>query len=305
MANWKRLLSALVVVFMLLTMPIMTGISRTIADGETAYEDGTLTVSKEVVNGDADQEFNFELTIAFHNDPDYPWTSSILSSAYAMLHNSGLFTSEEADAIMTQLAAYCMNAGDAPDPITATTTFTLKHGESKTISSLVGGTEYTITETGTAGYVASANGQTAAAGQDLTVTGTIDGDAAVAFVNTYGETPVYESGTLTVSKKVVNGDEDLEFNFDVALTFYKNPAAPWDMSMVSYMNWMMQNSGVFTNEQMQAISQQFSNAAMNDGDPVDEIIVTTTFTLKHGESVEFDSLPGGTDYTITEAGTEG
>ncbi len=283
-------------------------------DATVAYKNvvprvgGGLTISKEVVNGDADQEFNFELTIAFHNDPDYPWTSGIMSSTYAMLHNSGLFTSEEADAIMTQLAAYCMNAGDAPDPITATTTFTLKHGESKTFPSLVGGTEYTITETGTEGYAASANGQTAAAGQDLTVTGIIDGDATVAYTNTYSNTPVYEYGTLTVSKEVVNGDEEQEFSFELTITMHNDPSDPWDMSTVTYLYTLDENNGgFFPHDVIVEVANQVANTVMNDGGEgtVNEITFTTTFTLKHGESKSIPALPGGTDYTITEAGTEG
>ncbi len=283
-------------------------------DATVAYKNvvprvgGGLTVSKEVVNGDADQEFNFELTIAFHNDPDNPWTAAILSSTYAMLINSGLFTNEEASAIISQLASYVQNVGDAPDPITATTTFTLKDGESKTIPSLVGGTEYTITETGTEGYAASANGQTAAAGQDLTVTGIINGDATVAYTNTYSNTPVYEYGKLTISKAVVNGDEEQEFSFELTITMHNDPSDPWDMSTVTYLYMLDENNGgLFPHDVIVEVANQVGNTVMAGlGDEtVDEVTFTTTFTLKHGESKSIPALPGGTDYTVTEAGTEG
>ncbi len=277
-----------------------------IQDSTPVYEDGSLTVTKTNVGGNADDEFTFTLAMTLYTDRSTMDSSTLTRLAFMKQSSGGMFDDDEIQAAIDLLRDYIMNGGNGEplESVSFSATFTLKGGESITAPSLFGGADYTLTETGVEGYVPSADGQTAAAGASLTVTGTIDGDETVAFVNTYGETPVYESGTLTVSKEVVNGDEDLEFNFEAALTFYNNPAARWDMSTVSYICAMMQNSGVFTNEQQQAIANQFSNAVMGS-EYVAEITVTTTFTLKHGESVEFMGLPGGTDYTITEAGTAG
>ena len=125
---------------------------------------------------------------------------------------------------------------DPLDEITFTVTFTLKDGESTSVAGLPGGTTYVITEAGTEGYTPSANGQTGTLGGSLTVNGTIDGDATAAYTNTYGTptpTPVYEDGTLTIGKTVVNGDPDQEFTFTLTITMFYNPDDPWSMSTVS------------------------------------------------------------------------
>jgi len=81
----------------------------------------------------------------------------------------------------------------APTP--ATQDFTLKSGETKTFSDIPEGVAYAVAETPVSGYTADfAQAQ-----------GTINGDAAVGFVNDYAPAPA-GAGSLTVTKQAVNAD---------------------------------------------------------------------------------------------------
>ena len=95
---------------------------------------------------------------------------------------------------------------------TGTTTFQLKHNETKTITAIPHGTRYVLAEndySGT-GYTTTTTGDK--------VTGTFDADKSVTFTNTRPLSATY--GSLVVSKSVTGdaGETDRDFHFTVTLS---------------------------------------------------------------------------------------
>ena len=95
---------------------------------------------------------------------------------------------------------------------TGTTTFQLKHNETKTIPNIPHGTRYVLAEndySGT-GYTTTTTGDK--------VTGTFDADKSVTFTNTRPLSATY--GSLVVSKSVTGdaGETDRDFHFTVTLS---------------------------------------------------------------------------------------
>lgn len=143
-------------------------------------------------------------------------------------------------------------------------TVTLANGETATISNLLNGTQYTITETPETGFTT-----TNANGTGNKVTGTIVPGATVneTFTNTY------YVGTLTVTKTVQGADapkvNDVfsdEFNFTLTVPGF---------------------AGL--------------KVTVNGAEKILGSNGETTFTMKHGETVTINGIPDGADYTVTEA----
>ena len=149
----------------------------------------------------------------------------------------------------------------------ATATFILKGGEQKVLTGIPAGTKYTVTEQDytAEGYVTDT---------PTNATGEIahGGNPTVTFKNTRNV------GGLTVSKTVAGNDGDLNkaFTFTVTLT------APANVNLV----------GSYTG----AANGNINVAATPTG-----AIWTETFSLKHGQSINFTGLPENTTYVVSEA----
>ncbi|MBQ1768978.1 MAG: BspA family leucine-rich repeat surface protein, partial [Oscillospiraceae bacterium] len=169
--------------------------------------------------------------------------------------------------------------GDASDVklINGEGSFTLKNGESVTITGLPVGVGYTVTETDSKGYTASVNGTV---GTELTSNITVD--PVVTFVNHKDPEPEPEPepdpevGSLKVSKTValadgveIGKDEGRRFSFTVTLTGADIPTG----------------------------AVNFGGRVFRDG--------KTSFTLGDGESVTLTGIPAGTHYVVTETTPEG
>ena len=135
---------------------------------------GNLTVSKTVAGnaGDTNKDFNFTVTLSDTN----------INDTY------GDVTFENGVA-----------------------NFTLKHNESKTVSGLPTGINYTVTEENALGYVTTQTGDTGTIIKDETKTAT--------FINTKNVTPKPQKGNLVISKTVTgdNIDNNQVFNFTINL----------------------------------------------------------------------------------------
>ena len=154
--------------------------------------------------------------------------------------------------------------------------FTLRDGESVTISNLPAGVGYTVTETDTKGYAASVNGTV---GSKLT--SDITATPVVTFVNHKDQEepppePEAEFGSLKVTKRVklaegveIGKDEGRKFSFTVTLTGEKIPAG----------------------------AVNYGGRVFRDG--------KTSFSLGDGESVTLTGIPAGTHYVVTETTPEG
>ena len=149
----------------------------------------------------------------------------------------------------------------------ATATFTLKDGEQKVLTGIPAGTKYTVTEQDytAEGYVTDI--PTNAKG-----TITEDGNPIVTFKNTRNV------GGLTVSKTVAGNDFDANKAFDITVTL----TAPANVNLV----------GSYTG----AANGNINVAATPTG-----AIWTETFSLKHGQSINFTGLPENTTYEVSEA----
>ena len=138
-------------------------------------------------------------------------------------------------------------------------TFTLKHGETKTATGLPTGYTYTVVETNNYGYAVTSTGETGIIVQGRTVES--------AFVN-FREAI---KGNLTISKSVVDGDPEQEFDFVVYL--YECNDSP--------LHGQYYYSGS-------------KSGFIQSGD---------TISLKDGQSITIYNLPVGTIYTVTELPT--
>lgn len=144
-------------------------------------------------------------------------------------------------------------------------TFTLKHGEQKTASSLPAGMEYCVIES-----EANQNGYTTT---EVGATGVIVKDAVntAAFVNTKnhdgGSDDGNSYGNLTVTKTVVGmaGDINQKFTFTITLN--------------------------------RSISGKYGDMYFDKG--------VAIITLKHGESSTATKLPAGIQYSVVESGNDG
>ena len=155
-------------------------------------------------------------------------------------------------------------------------TFTLKHDETKVLTGIPAGTEYTVAEQDytAEGYVTNVLTNNA--------TGTIakDGDSTVEFRNTRNV------GNLTVSKTVTGTGKDENKGFSFTVTF----TAPQGMNLVG--KWTK-------GEQSGAINVPVEMPDAQTGEQP-RATLTQTFTLKHGEQIDFTDLPAGTTYTVSE-----
>ena len=261
---------------------------------------GTLVVSKTVVDApaaDADKEFSFTLKMTidpkantFNITTLTTWIDTFLKV------EDGIFDDDVKTAFLNAITDALLSG--STDPITITTEFKLKDGQSVTIPELAYGTIYEITESGEENYIPSSGEQTGTLGGDLTVTATIDGDVTVPFTNTYGKL-----GDLTLKKTVVGApaeDADKEFSFNVKLTI-KNPAG----LSITYVTQLIDifHAARVEQSEIDAIITDLSNALL-ESSPT-EFTFETTMKLKNGESVVFENLGYGSTYEITELGTEG
>ena len=156
-------------------------------------------------------------------------------------------------------------------------TFTLKGGEKKVFQDIPAGTTYTVTEAPCSedGYETT-----------RTVTGDVDNegcvdakeDITVRYANTR------YTADLSVTKSVEGNGEDspnalTSFDITVKLT------APADQKL----------RGSYTSDDAQHASGTLNEPATADGAVWEE-----TFTLSNGGSVEFEGLPAGTKYEVSE-----
>ena len=148
-----------------------------------------------------------------------------------------------------------------------TATFTLKGGEKKALTGIPAGTKYTVTEQDytAEGYVTDT--PTNATGEI-----THGGNPTVTFKNTR------KVGGLTVSKTVAGNDFDANKAFNITVTL----TAPANVDLV----------GSYTG----AANGNINVAATPTG-----AIWTETFSLKHGQSINFTGLPENTTYEVSEA----
>ena len=265
----------------------------------TYRPNGTLTISKTVVDApeaDKDKDFNFTLEMTL-KDPDGLSISDVTAMIDRALKSdsTSLFSAEDAQRITQEMIAALLNG--TPKEFSFTADFTLKGGETATIEDLGYGTTYTITEAGTEGYIASSGEQTGSLGGALTVSGEMQGDAAVEFTNTYRP-----NGTLTIKKTNVRGAAGDEFNFTMNMTL-KDPdgLSISDVTAMIDRGLKSDSSKLFSAEDAQRITKEMINALLN-GTPK-EFSFTADFTLKGGETATIEDLGYGTTFTITEAGT--
>ena len=304
MTKWNRLLAAFVAVVMMLTMPIMTGVSRAIAE-DAVPEDGTLTITKTNVDGDQDDEFNFTMDLTIDPATTPISIQTLTDWIDNFLKDGGqLFSDEEKNAILQKITNYLLSH-EAGELLELEMHFTLKGGETATIEDLGGGTAYEITEEGTEGYTPSVNGTQGRAGHDITVSGVIDGDTTVAFTNTYIGLP----GTLTITKTNVNGDPDDEFNYTMTLTIDPSLSQLSISTVTDWIDKFLKDGGqLFTDEEKTRIIQALIDYLLQQGgenESMDPIVVEAHFTLKGGETATILDLEGGIAYEITEEGKEG
>ena len=148
----------------------------------------------------------------------------------------------------------------------ATATFTLKGGESKILTGIPVGTDYTVTEGDytAEGYVTTT--PTNAAG-----TIAMNGNPKVEFVNTRNV------GKLTVSKTVAGNGADANKTFDITVKL----TAPAGVTL----------TGSYAGAAAGAINVPATATGA---------IWEQTFQLKNGQSVAFTGLPAGTAYTVSE-----
>jgi len=215
-----------------------------ITNTKTEEEKGSLTIRKRV-NGPATTE-SFSYTIVFC-DP----LSRVLMSSINL-------NGDESDVTIVSGAG----------------SFTLKSGESVTISGLPLGVGYIVTETDTKGYTASVNGTVG-----TKLSSNITDTPVVTFVNSKetpppGETPKYGSLKVTKTVELAEGvelgkDDGRRYEFTVTLTGEKIPA-----------------------EAVNIGGKVFKNGK-------------TTFYLSDGESVTIGNIPVGTHYEVTEVTPEG
>ena len=153
----------------------------------TIPENGTLTISKTNVGGNPDDVFTFNMKLTIDPSAMDLSISTVTSWIDKFLKDDGaLFTEEEKANVIQQLIDYLLGyTGNVGDPIVINSTFTLKHGETATIENMEGGIIYEITEAGTPFYTPRVGDQEGTLCGSLTVNGTINGDAAIEFVNTY------------------------------------------------------------------------------------------------------------------------
>ena len=260
---------------------------------------GDLTISKTVVDApeaDAGKEFSFTLNMVLHDDEIDVGTLTGLINTFLTQEGRQLISDDEKERICSELIQALLG----PDPVTEfafSTTFTLKDGETATLKNLGYATTYKITEAGVDGYIPSSGTAAGAIGESLTVSGTIDGNVTVPFVNTNGKL-----NNLTLKKTVVGApaDDETEFAFDVKMTI-KNPAG-LNVSYVTNLTDIFNATGVEASER-EAIVGELNTAILN-GSPT-EFTFAATLHLKDGESVAFNKLGYGSSYEITEAGNEG
>ena len=152
-------------------------------------------------------------------------------------------------------------------PYTSVATFTLKGGEQKVLTGIPAGTKYTVSEQDytAEGYVTDI--PTNAEG-----TITEDGNPIVTFKNTR------KVGGLTVSKTVDGNDFDANKAFDITVTL----TAPANVNLV----------GSYTGAQSGSINVAATQTGAS---------WTETFSLKHGQSINFTGLPENTTYEVSEA----
>lgn len=99
--------------------------------------------------------------------------------------------------------------GGEPQQLASGGTLVLKHGQQAVFEQIPVGVTYTVTEQPVPGYTVSATGHTGT----ITETG-----SAAYFVNTYAPVPV-QTGSLTVSKEVVDASPDGSADFNKEFTF--------------------------------------------------------------------------------------
>ena len=258
---------------------------------------GTLTITKTVVDApaaDAEKEFSFTLKMtvdpsanSFSIDDLTAWIDTFLEA------EEGIFDPDDQTAFLNAITDALLSG--SKDPITITTEFKLKDGQSLVIPELAYGTTYEITESGEENYIPSSGEQTGTLGGDLTVTATIDGDVTVPFTNTYGKV-----GTLTLSKTVVDApaeDADKEYTFRVKMTI-KNPAG----LKIGYDTMLIDAFRIGRVEGGEAIIEELITLQLTG--TATEFTFEAEFKLKDGESIEFTGLGYGSKYEITEIGTD-
>ena len=147
-------------------------------------------------------------------------------------------------------------------------TFTLKHGQSVSITGLPAGVGYTVEETPVENFETTSEGES----------GTISTTAsAAAFTNTR------KTGDLTISKTVVSpleADQDLEFPFLVFFTGAGSTLA-----------------GTYDLEVTPAGTDASSDISINNG--------VAAITLKGGQSATIKGLPAGIGFEVYESEYEG
>ena len=161
----------------------------------------SLTISKEVVNGDANKSFDF--MVGFKDS-----AGNALAGTYKI-----------GDANVTLSAGTDVWAGYG------IATFQLKHGQSTTIEGLPAGATYKVIETKASGYTTTINGGTEV---DLVDEGTIsvDSPATVAYTNTYATTPGgAQADTDALFTKSISG-RDWKEGDEFTFTLTPNEGAP-------------------------------------------------------------------------------
>ena len=168
---------------------------------ETKVQTGTLEVSKNVVNGDANKSFDF--TVGFKDS-----AGNALAGTYKI-----------GDANVTLSAGTDVWAGYG------IATLKLTHGQSITIDGLPAGATYKVIETKTSGYTTTINGGTEV---DFVDEGAIsvDSPATVAYTNTYATTPGgAQADTDALFTKSISG-RDWQEGDEFTFTLTPNEGAP-------------------------------------------------------------------------------
>lgn len=163
-------------------------------------------------------------------------------------------------------------------------TVTLKAGETVTMGNIPAGLTYAITETPADGYTlegwADGDGSPLKPDSNGAVTDVIGKDAAVTVVCTNTKTPPppeRETGSFSVKKTVVNGEENAEFTFRAAL-FGLAPNTAYAYTVAG-------------------TAQTFTSDASGMAD--------VQFALQNDQTAAFEGLPVGCQYQVLESAAAG
>jgi len=217
--------------------------------GDFAY--GALTVSNEVIGEDAPADAEFTYTVTFDSTVSYPYTGAVSGT---------------------------IKSGDR---------ITLKDGESITISDILVGVKFTVTQDEEEDFVTSP--------ASLRIEGVIASTPSVAaFTNSY-ELPVV-TGNLTITNKVTGSGADKSLRFPIKVEFSADGSYELRIYGAGETVPSAGSTGMLGRLSITAAGARATTGTIKSGD---------TIQLAHGETAVIYGLPEGTTYKVTETDSKG